>query len=75
MATRPGTTPNPRVAARVPVNTPESSMFGANQTVKFLQLAPYRPSSGMGNIPAVSVVRSPWRTGRAPSKTLSADAG
>jgi hypothetical protein len=40
MAPMPAASPSPRVAARVPVKTPESSMLGANQTVKFRQLAP-----------------------------------
>ena len=40
MAVRPVQRPRPRVAARVPVNTPDSSMFGANHTVKFRPLAP-----------------------------------
>ena len=40
MAAMPVARPRPRAAARVPVNTPDSSMLGANQTVKFRQLAP-----------------------------------
>jgi hypothetical protein len=35
MATKPGQNPNPNVKAKVPVKTLESSMFGANHTVKF----------------------------------------
>ena len=40
MAARPGQKPRPKVNTRVPVNTPESSMLGPNQTVKFRQVAP-----------------------------------
>jgi len=39
---KPGQNPRPRVNASVPVNTPDSSMFGANHTVKFRHAAPYR---------------------------------
>ena len=35
MATKPGQNPNPSVKANVPVKTPESSILGANHTVKF----------------------------------------
>jgi hypothetical protein len=40
MAVMPVASPSPSVAASVPVNTPDSSMLGANQTVKLRQLAP-----------------------------------
>ena len=40
MAPNPVQRPSPRVAASVPVKTPDSSMLGANQTVKFRWLAP-----------------------------------
>ncbi len=40
IAVMPALRPRPRVAAKVPVNTPDSSMLGANQTVKLRQLAP-----------------------------------
>ncbi len=35
MAQKPGQKPNPSVKAKVPVKTPESSILGANHTVKF----------------------------------------
>ena len=35
MATNPGQNPKPKVKANVPVKTLDSSMLGANHTVKF----------------------------------------
>jgi hypothetical protein len=40
MAMKPGQNPNPSVKAKVPVKTPDSSILGANHTVKFRQEAP-----------------------------------
>lgn len=71
MATSPSWNPRPNTTARVPVNTPDSSMFGVNQTVNIRCTPPYLESAGIGAMPWLSRARSPVWVGRTPSKTFS----
>src|ERR1700730_2367126 len=71
MATSPSPNPSPSTTARVPVNTPDSSILGVNHTVNIRCTPPYLESAGIGAMPWLSSARSPVRVGRTPSKTLS----
>ena len=69
MAAKPGQNPKPSVKAKVPVKTLESSIFGANHTVKFRHDESVPLVLRNWGHAMTSTTRSPRCVGRVPAKT------